>query len=352
MPRSCSTDTRNVDGFPGGLGTGDRPIRRANAHRYRTGRSHMKLMLSIMLAAAAGVPLAQEEAPVLDTAGSGRETIAVLELHCNGIPGGECAGLSNRLRSELFETRRFDVVERSRMDDILKEQGFQQTGCTDEACAIEIGQLLNVKAIALGSVDKVGSTISVTARLVDVSTGKIRHSVVEDCQGCALDAVLVESMKAVAARLCGERSGEDAVAPHSEALRPDLEKKRAISKNLRKKPRDACRLRVTAEREIPVYVEGKNIGPTPVDAPLPEGRHRVSAYNLKELSRYKDQLKRLEKSRNRRDRALAKAIRERLKLGTVVVTVKPGACPPRIHFELRETARAKRPIFVAREMPD
>ena len=57
-----------------------------------------------------------------------REPIAVLEISGNGIEKAETKGLSDRLRAELFNTGRFDVMEREQMEDILKEQGFQQSG--------------------------------------------------------------------------------------------------------------------------------------------------------------------------------------------------------------------------------
>ena len=50
------------------------------------------------------------------------------------------------------------------MNDILKEQGFQQTGCTDASCAVQAGQLLNVKYMIIGSVDRVGNIYSITLK--------------------------------------------------------------------------------------------------------------------------------------------------------------------------------------------
>ena len=79
--------------------------------------------------------------------------IAVMELDGNGISSTDIIGLSNRLRTELFKTDKFDVIERSKVDEILKEQGFQKTGCTNSDCAVEVGQLIGVKVIIVGSID-------------------------------------------------------------------------------------------------------------------------------------------------------------------------------------------------------
>ena len=43
----------------------------------------------------------------------------------------------------------FRVIERTEMDNILREQGFQKSGaCDDENCLVEVGQLLGVNRMA------------------------------------------------------------------------------------------------------------------------------------------------------------------------------------------------------------
>ncbi|MDD5674053.1 MAG: CsgG/HfaB family protein [Chitinivibrionales bacterium] len=116
--------------------------------------------------------------------------IAVLELDGNGIAAGDLGGLSNRLRMELVNTGKFSVIERSKMEEILKEQGFQQTGCTNTECAVQIGQLIGVRKIVVGSIDKVAELYSVNIRMVDVATGKIETNVAEDCEACGLTDVM------------------------------------------------------------------------------------------------------------------------------------------------------------------
>ena len=86
--------------------------------------------------------------------------IAVIGLVSNNIPEGDLGGLSNRLRTELFNTNQYNVFERSRIDELLKEQGFQLTGCTNNECAVEIGKLVGVEKNVLGNIDKVGTIIS------------------------------------------------------------------------------------------------------------------------------------------------------------------------------------------------
>ena len=98
--------------------------------------------------------------------------------------------LTARLRAELVDTGRFTVIERERMNEILEEQGFQQTlVCATDACAIELGRLTGASGIVAGTVGKLGATYTVTVRLINVETGEIIARASEDC-ACAEDDLL------------------------------------------------------------------------------------------------------------------------------------------------------------------
>jgi len=104
---------------------------------------------------------------------SAQVKIAVMEFEGKNVPQTDASALTDRLRAELFLTGKFVVLEREKMDTILKEQQFQLSGCTSDACAVEAGQLLAVEQIVAGSVSKVGQTYSVTARLIGVEKGNL-----------------------------------------------------------------------------------------------------------------------------------------------------------------------------------
>jgi len=131
---------------------------------------------------------------------SSLDRIAILNLDAVSISNSESITLTDRLRSELVNSGSFTVIERSEMDEILKEQGFQQAGCTSDECAVEIGKLLNINTICAGSVGKIGSLYTVTLRMIDVETGQILTTVTEDCQ-CPIEQVLTTSMKNISRKL-------------------------------------------------------------------------------------------------------------------------------------------------------
>jgi hypothetical protein len=57
------------------------------------------------------------------------------------------------------------------MEEVLQEQGFQQTGCTSEECAVEVGQLLGVQNMIGGSIGRVGETFTIDVRMISVQSG-------------------------------------------------------------------------------------------------------------------------------------------------------------------------------------
>jgi hypothetical protein len=120
-------------------------------------------------------------------------TIAVLDFEGFGISVSETQALTNRTRTLIFRSGKYQIVERGKMDEILKEQGFQQTGCTTEECIVQVGQLLGVKFMLAGSIGLVGSTYTIDMRIIDVETSKIYKSASQDVYG-KIDDVLATGL--------------------------------------------------------------------------------------------------------------------------------------------------------------
>ncbi len=131
-----------------------------------------------------------------------KTNIAVLELEREGITASESRIISSRLRTDLFNTNKYSVLERDAMDEILAEQGFQQSGCTTKECIVEVGKLLGVRLIVAGEIGKISDLYTISIRLIDVQTGKILKTATEDCD-CNIKTVLTKSVKNVAQILSG-----------------------------------------------------------------------------------------------------------------------------------------------------
>ncbi len=135
-------------------------------------------------------------------------TVAVLNLESRTTSPAELDALSDRLRLELFRTGMFQVMERERMDAILEEQGFQTGECVATECIIEVGQLVGVTYIVAGKVSRVGSVLSITARMISVETGTIQRTALRDCS-CELEEVLTRVLREVAGELAGNDPAPD-----------------------------------------------------------------------------------------------------------------------------------------------
>jgi TolB-like protein len=133
--------------------------------------------------------------------GDQKERIAVLDLKTVGFPAEKGRIVSELIRTDLINSNRFIVIERSQMDAIFKEQGFQQAGCTDQDCAVKIGKLLAARKMLIGNVMKVGESIMVTARIVDVEKGVAENSGKAQSES---EESLVPEISTLVASLTGE----------------------------------------------------------------------------------------------------------------------------------------------------
>ena len=100
-----------------------------------------------------------------------RQTVAVIDFDASGISQLEATSLTNRFRTAVGDVGAMRLVERGMMEEVLQEQGFQQTGCTSEEYAVEVGQLLGVQNMIGGSIGRVGDTFTIDARMISVQSG-------------------------------------------------------------------------------------------------------------------------------------------------------------------------------------
>lgn len=110
--------------------------------------------------------------------GSKRRSVAVLELQSSGgLTAAETSALTNRFRGILVSTQVFDVLEREKMSEILKEQDFiMSDNCNSSECAVQVGQLLGVEAMIAGDIGKVGNLYTIDLRIINVESGKIENT--------------------------------------------------------------------------------------------------------------------------------------------------------------------------------
>jgi TonB family protein len=137
----------------------------------------------------------------------GKTTIAVFEFENNGLELFEVRQLSTRLESELVKLGKYNVVERTKIDEILKEQKLQMSGCVEE-CLIDVGKMLGAKQVIIGSVGRLDNIYTITAKLVDATSGQmLKTSDFDTNDGIGKLATI--GLQQIAFELTGENETEE-----------------------------------------------------------------------------------------------------------------------------------------------
>ena len=105
------------------------------------------------------------------------QTVAVFDFDCEDPDFADKVGMmTDLLIHELVKAPRVTVVERKNIDKIFSEYSFQANPYVDLKSAKKLGKGLGADCIIVGSIAGLGCPLYVTARMIDVETGKVLHS--------------------------------------------------------------------------------------------------------------------------------------------------------------------------------
>jgi TolB-like protein len=123
------------------------------------------LALGLILAAAAvagPVQAAERRVAVLYFENTGNPELEMLKL-----------GLAEMLISDLTGQPGLEVIERGRINDLLGELDLQKSDKVDQSTAVEMGRLLGVQRIVIGSYFELMGQFQLMGRVIEVETGVI-----------------------------------------------------------------------------------------------------------------------------------------------------------------------------------
>ena len=81
--------------------------------------------------------------------------------------------LTNSFINAFQKRKRYKIMTRTQMKEILDEQTLQQSeNCSDSGCAVEVGKILGVGKIIVGQVGKFEETFVIILHLVNVETSE------------------------------------------------------------------------------------------------------------------------------------------------------------------------------------
>lgn len=111
--------------------------------------------------------------------------MAVLGLDNRGVEADLAAAVGDLVSTQLANVPNLDLAERGRVDELLEELAFQQDGFTTPEEAAQLGRMLNAERIVFGAVNRFGSTLAITLRLVGTESGRIEGAREIHCKSCA-----------------------------------------------------------------------------------------------------------------------------------------------------------------------
>ncbi|GAB4364874.1 MAG: hypothetical protein Kow0042_03780 [Calditrichia bacterium] len=114
------------------------------------------------------------------------------------------------LITNLAKKERLNIVERSRLEDAVKEMQLGMTGIVDQSKAIELGKAVGANAIMVGSFLDIGGVIRINARLIDVQTSKvIKAESVQGRTGQEIFDLMDQLANSIEAQLVGQPKTEE-----------------------------------------------------------------------------------------------------------------------------------------------
>jgi len=110
------------------------------------------------------------------------QTVAVLGFETDNFCIEDRTGtMSDLLTDELVNISHITVVERKYIDKLKGEMKFQASPYTDPATAKSLGKMVGADCVIIGTADVFNCTLTVTARTVEVESGKILYSTKMTC---------------------------------------------------------------------------------------------------------------------------------------------------------------------------
>ncbi len=100
-------------------------------------------------------------------------TATVMDFESQNLSENEMKAIISRLSSALFQTNVYDIIDVNQREMLLDELDFSLSGCIDESCMLELGKLLSAEYIVVGTINKVGNMLALTAKLIETETGKV-----------------------------------------------------------------------------------------------------------------------------------------------------------------------------------
>ncbi|MFL6245854.1 MAG: FlgO family outer membrane protein [Thermoanaerobaculia bacterium] len=171
--------------------------------------------------------------------------------------------IAEELVTNLFFAGGLEVIERSQLDKVLREQKLQQSGAIDSDTAREVGRLAGVDAIVTGSITDFQSYVGINCRLIDTQTGRVfgaaQTKIVKD-----------DDVKKVMATPAGGSGATKAATPKKTAAPAEASSKSWSERTLRGSVDRTKRTNSWGTPAVAVTLAFETMGEEPLDIRLPQ----------------------------------------------------------------------------------
>ena len=163
--------------------------------------------------------------------------IALINFNAIGIEEVTVRGIEENLLTEIINTGRFEVIERSQLNKVLQELNLSNSDEFTESTAAQVGNLLGVDIILIGSVNKLGKNISINVRGIEVKTGlaSFAKKVVTKSEEDLITAIENLSVMISTATKEGDNGLSQAERDKIEQLKKEAEEKKRAEEEAAKK---------------------------------------------------------------------------------------------------------------------
>jgi TolB-like protein len=102
-----------------------------------------------------------------------RLSLSVNPFEQKGMLSEASLAFQDNLIDAIVDQNRFRVVERDKLDSILREQKLSRSNLIDRSTALKMGRLLAAQSIVTGSIIETRTGIEIVARMIDTETSEI-----------------------------------------------------------------------------------------------------------------------------------------------------------------------------------
>jgi len=132
----------------------------------------------VLIGGGSGVSLTNQIEGALDSAAGTlidsmpqNATVAILSVYSDNRETAEY--VIDELEYKLVNSRKFQIVDRRRLEQIRREQNFQLSGDVDDNSAVSIGNMLGATIVITGDISGSGSSRRLVLKALDVKTARI-----------------------------------------------------------------------------------------------------------------------------------------------------------------------------------